>query len=100
LLSIGLRLHPRRFRHGDERGDLDQADDAETAVREMVPLADSTIYEMEKRGEFPRRFTLSPRQVTKNKCLPLPSLIYTSAGRKHLRLANEEDRGVCSERVA
>lgn len=29
----------------------------------MVPLADSTIYEMEQRGEFPRRFSLSPRCV-------------------------------------
>ena len=26
----------------------------------MVPLADSTIYEMERRGEFPKRFALSP----------------------------------------
>lgn len=32
-------------------------------LREMVPLADSTIYEMEQRGEFPRRFSLSPRCV-------------------------------------
>lgn len=32
-------------------------------LREMVPLADSTIYEMENRGEFPRRFALSPRCV-------------------------------------
>ena len=32
-------------------------------LREMVPLADSTIYEMEQRGEFPRRFALSPRCV-------------------------------------
>jgi prophage regulatory protein len=32
-------------------------------LREMVPLADSTIYEMEMRGEFPRRFALSPRCV-------------------------------------
>ncbi|HEY7890261.1 MAG TPA: AlpA family phage regulatory protein [Steroidobacteraceae bacterium] len=30
-------------------------------LRDMVPLADSTIYEMEQRGEFPRRFALSPR---------------------------------------
>jgi prophage regulatory protein len=29
----------------------------------MVPLADSTIYEMEQRGEFPRRFALSPRCI-------------------------------------
>lgn len=32
-------------------------------LREVVPLADSTIYEMEKRGEFPRRFALSRRCV-------------------------------------
>jgi prophage regulatory protein len=32
-------------------------------LRAMVPLADSTIYEMEQRGEFPRRFALSPRCV-------------------------------------
>ena len=32
-------------------------------LHEMVPLADSNIYEMEQRGEFPRRFALSPRCV-------------------------------------
>ena len=32
-------------------------------LREMVPLADSTIFEMEQRGEFPRRFALSSRCV-------------------------------------
>ena len=32
-------------------------------LRELVPLADSTVYEMEQRGEFPRRFALSPRCV-------------------------------------
>lgn len=32
-------------------------------LREMVPLADSTIYDMEQRGEFPRRFALTPRCV-------------------------------------
>lgn len=32
-------------------------------LRDMVPLADSTIYEMEQRGEFPRRFALSPRCI-------------------------------------
>ncbi len=29
----------------------------------IVPLADTTIFEMEKRGEFPRRFNLTPRCV-------------------------------------
>lgn len=32
-------------------------------LRLIVPLADSTIFEMEKRGEFPPRFNLSPRSV-------------------------------------
>ena len=32
-------------------------------LREMVPLADTTIYEMEQRGEFPRRFYLTTRCV-------------------------------------
>lgn len=31
--------------------------------RDMVPLADSTIYAVEQRGRFPRRFVLSPRCV-------------------------------------
>jgi prophage regulatory protein len=32
-------------------------------LRQIVPLADSTIYEMEQRDEFPRRYALSPRCV-------------------------------------
>lgn len=32
-------------------------------LREIVPLADSTIYEMERRGEFPRRFALTSRCI-------------------------------------
>ena len=32
-------------------------------LRQIVPLADTTIYEMEQRGEFPRRFALSPRCI-------------------------------------
>ena len=29
----------------------------------MVPLADTTIYDMERRGDFPRRFNLTARCV-------------------------------------
>lgn len=29
----------------------------------MIPLSDRTIYDMEKRGEFPRRFSITPRLV-------------------------------------
>ncbi|MQB07974.1 AlpA family phage regulatory protein [Agrobacterium tumefaciens] len=32
-------------------------------LREIVPLADTTIYDMEQRGEFPRRFYLTARCV-------------------------------------
>jgi prophage regulatory protein len=34
-----------------------------TELRQIVPLADSTIYEMERRGDFPQRFFLTPRCV-------------------------------------
>ncbi|ALA18588.1 MULTISPECIES: AlpA family transcriptional regulator [Chelatococcus] len=37
--------------------------DRRTELREIVPLADTTIYELEQRGEFPRRFFLTPRCV-------------------------------------
>lgn len=37
-----------------------------TELRQLVPLADTTIYDMEKRGEFPRRFNLTPRCVVWN----------------------------------
>lgn len=32
-------------------------------LRLVVPLSDTTIYDMEARGEFPRRFYLTPRSV-------------------------------------
>ncbi|WP_186037682.1 helix-turn-helix transcriptional regulator [Burkholderia gladioli] len=32
-------------------------------LRQIVPLAETTIYEMERRGEFPCRFNLTPRCV-------------------------------------
>lgn len=32
-------------------------------LREMVPLADTTIYDMEQRSEFPQRFYLTSRCV-------------------------------------
>src|SRR6266404_2356943 len=32
-------------------------------LRRIVPLADTTIYELELRGEFPRRFNLTARCV-------------------------------------
>jgi len=32
-------------------------------LHQIVPLAETTIYEMEQRGDFPRRFRLTPRCV-------------------------------------
>ena len=32
-------------------------------LKEIVPLADTTIYDMEQRGEFPQRFYLTSRCV-------------------------------------
>lgn len=32
-------------------------------LREIVPLADTTIYDMEQRGVFPQRFYLTARTV-------------------------------------
>src|SRR5580692_11689791 len=32
-------------------------------LRQIVPLADTTIYDMERRGEFPRRFYLTTKCV-------------------------------------
>ena len=32
-------------------------------LHRMVPLADTTIYDMERRGEFPRRFNITARCV-------------------------------------
>ena len=42
-----------RFRRAVRRAEL----------RRIVPLADTTIYELEQRGEFPRRFNLTARCV-------------------------------------
>jgi prophage regulatory protein len=35
-------------------------------LHQVVPLAETTIYEMERRGDFPRRFDLTPRCVVWN----------------------------------
>lgn len=46
-------LIPHRFKRAIRR----------TELRQIVPLADTTIYEMEQRGDFPRRFYLTSRCV-------------------------------------
>ena len=37
-------------------------------LRQIVPLADSTIYELERRGDFPQRFFLTARCVVWDLC--------------------------------
>ena len=34
-----------------------------TELKRLVPLSDTTIYELEQKGEFPKRFYLTPRCV-------------------------------------
>jgi prophage regulatory protein len=46
-------LVPHRFKRAIRRSELHQ----------IVPLADTTIYELEQRGQFPRRFYLTSRCV-------------------------------------
>jgi prophage regulatory protein len=60
---IGLRLEPRRLCMASKEEMSIKRTIRRQRLRELVPLADSTIYEMEQRGEFPRRFALSPRCV-------------------------------------
>lgn len=50
LLFMALTLPPRRTIR-------------RTELHQIVPLANTTIYDMERRGEFPRRFNLTPRCV-------------------------------------
>lgn len=52
-VSAALGSSAPRYRRTVRRAEL----------RRIVPLADTTIYELEQRGEFPRRFNLTPRCV-------------------------------------
>ena len=46
-----------------EGGRLCQRSVRRRELRKIVPLADTTIYEMERRGEFPQRFYLTSKCV-------------------------------------
>ena len=52
-LSQAVPTDPRLLRRTIRRKEL----------RQIVPLADSTIYELERKGEFPQRFFLTARCV-------------------------------------
>lgn len=52
-------------------------------LRRLVPLSNTTLYEMERRGEFPRRFSLSARCVVWD----LAEVEAWLEGRKSLRAA-------------
>ncbi|MBX7135177.1 MAG: AlpA family transcriptional regulator, partial [Fimbriimonadaceae bacterium] len=52
-LSPAAPTDPRLLRRTIRRAEL----------RQIVPLADSTIYELERKGEFPQRFFLTARCV-------------------------------------
>jgi prophage regulatory protein len=64
-------------------------------LRQIVPLADSTIYELERRGEFPQRFYLTARCVVWDLAEVMAWLQSRRAGREH---RGEEGAGAgCSK---
>jgi prophage regulatory protein len=80
-------------------------------LREMVPLADSTIYEMEQRGEFPRRFALSPRCVVwdlaeveawlaTRRSRPIPRAQHPDVAQRRGRPVKAKDREPAAESTA
>jgi prophage regulatory protein len=80
-------------------------------LREMVPLADSTIYEMEQRGEFPRRFALSPRCVVwdmaeveawlaSRRSRPIPRAEHPKVSQRRTRPVKAKDRGPAAASTA
>jgi prophage regulatory protein len=80
-------------------------------LRQMVPLADSTIYEMEQRGEFPRRFALSPRCVVwdlaeveawlaARRSRPIPRAQHPDVARRRTRPIKVKDREPASASTA
>lgn len=52
-LSQAVPTDPKSMRRTIRRNEL----------RQIIPLADSTIFELERRGEFPKRFFLTARCV-------------------------------------
>lgn len=76
-------------------------------LREIVPLADSTIYEMEQRGEFPRRFALTSRCVvwdlaeveawlTARRAKPIPRARHPDVSQRKSRPVKGRDRASAS----
>ncbi|NDV89130.1 AlpA family phage regulatory protein [Aurantimonas aggregata] len=73
-------------------------------LRAIVPLADSTIYEMEQRGQFPRRFALTPRCVVwdlaevetwlaSRRATPINRAQHPDVSQRRTRPVKETDRG-------
>lgn len=56
-------------------------------LRRPVPLSDTTIYDLEKRGEFPKRFYLTSRCVV----WPLDEVLTWLDDRKAMSAAGEVD---------
>ncbi len=80
-------------------------------LREMVPLADSTIYEMEQRNEFPRRFALSPRCVVwdlaeveaglaSRRSRPIPRAQHPDVAQRRARPVKAKDRAPAAASTA
>ncbi|WP_180116570.1 LysR substrate-binding domain-containing protein, partial [Acinetobacter sp. YH12140] len=58
-----LNLAGKMKRDGDSPSALSKRTIRRHQLRELVPLADTTIYDMEQRGDFPQRFYLTARCV-------------------------------------
>ena len=72
-------------------------------LREIVPLADSTIYEMEQRGEFPRRFALTPRceeWLAARRSKPILRAPGPDVKQRRVRPVKEQDRAPGSASTA
>lgn len=61
--SILSRIRMKEFQMKQQFGTVMRRTIRRHELREMVPLADTTIYDMEQRGEFPQRFYLTSRCV-------------------------------------
>ena len=81
-----LRIAPHKSASNDFADDITPADVfarrtvRRPELRKLVPLSDTTIYELEQKGEFPKRFYLTPRCAV----WPLADVLNWIDGRREL----------------
>ena len=96
-LSQAVPTDPRLLRRTIRRNEL----------RQIVPLADSTIYELERKGEFPQRFFLTARCVVwdlsevelwlQNRRQPLKGQEVKKAPVPDYRLRGRKEKAACDK---